>query len=518
MISKKIVDITPDRTLITKMGKASHYDVWQALSELIDNAVDARINEVKKPVEISIQFSSFGGTFLFGNEGEYDLEVSDDGKGMNFEEFSTCLKLAFVGKKKEKKTRLGKFGLGLKTSVSSLGSKFKIISKAYKGNERYSLVFDEKDFIEKGDWSKFRIIKEEDSGKWHGTIIKIKSRKEVRIYKEKINRLKEKFSLQYSYLMQNDILKIKVNTGQVKPHEPELEKDPENAPDGKYPLEFTLSTGQKVSGWYGFRELGAKKSGVVSQHHYGLHIYWRQRLVAEYEKVGIRIHTEFQRLIGELHFEDFPVTHDKTNIIRDSEAYNALAGPRKEDDTNSRQYQNGELYKHLKKGLDNFNKQKNERIALYKEVDSAIENNYISLGFGRKLKNKIKKKEITKSTVKKIIQEEAKRTQEKLKPFLEDEDSKSSSPHQNISVNPPPSFTMTPTGESSATNKGRTIEDSPEYKKDPHRFEGWSLYYKRCSPEEADLIIVRDSNRKIIKYLNKEHKEINLQKYFKEQT
>ncbi len=410
------VDITPDRQLITKMGKASGYFLWQAISELVDNSIDARINEIKDPVEVHIQFENSGGTFEYGTEGEYDIEISDNGTGMTFEDFKTCLKLAYVDKEKEKKKRLGFFGLGLKTSASALGSKFKIISKHYKCNERYSLVFDETKFIKEGDWQNFDITTEKDEGSWHGTIIKIKKRKEIPVYKEKITRLKKNFGLQYSQLIQNNIVKIKVNSEYVKPEPINLEKDEEHS-DGKYKLDFQLSTGQKVKGWFGFRPTGERDTGVVSKLAYGFHIFWRNRLIAMFERVGIPTHTEFQKLIGELYLDDFPVTHNKRDILRESPAYDALAGPPKKEDQDIREYSEGELYPYIKNAIDLHKKKTQKRREVIQRVKKAQQEGIISLSTSRNIKKKINKEEIPLERVDSILKEEANRMQAKISSF-----------------------------------------------------------------------------------------------------
>ena len=74
---------------------------------------------------------------------------------------------------------------------------------------------------------------EEDQSAWHGTIIKIKKRPEIKVYKERITRLKKFLGVQYAHLIERDIVKIKINTEYVKPNADELVKDPKEAPDGK---------------------------------------------------------------------------------------------------------------------------------------------------------------------------------------------------------------------------------------------------------------------------------------------
>lgn len=48
---KKLIDITPHRSILTKIAQTG-YSIQEALSELIDNAIDARLPEEKLTISI----------------------------------------------------------------------------------------------------------------------------------------------------------------------------------------------------------------------------------------------------------------------------------------------------------------------------------------------------------------------------------------------------------------------------------------------------------------------------------
>jgi len=97
--TKKYIDISPHRSILTKISQTG-YSIQEAISELIDNAIDARITNEKLDVSIDITHDS--------------VTINDNGKGMTEEQAVKAIRLGFS----EKKGQLGEFGLGLKTSTS----------------------------------------------------------------------------------------------------------------------------------------------------------------------------------------------------------------------------------------------------------------------------------------------------------------------------------------------------------------------------------------------------------------
>jgi len=99
----KTVDITPDKSLVSKLGRTG-YRTEQAVAELIDNSIDARLDG-KTGIEVRLDFR-------MGR-----ITVSDDGRGMG----AKALADAFTIAKETDKTGLGRFGMGMKSACSSLG-------------------------------------------------------------------------------------------------------------------------------------------------------------------------------------------------------------------------------------------------------------------------------------------------------------------------------------------------------------------------------------------------------------
>ncbi len=155
----KYINITPHRSILVKIAQTG-YSCEEALAELVDNSIDARISN--KILEVDVKINS------------RLISVSDNGFGMNEKEFAECIKLGYSNKKEQ----LGEFGLGLKTACSSIGKVFVIDTRQLDQTEKYTLKFDEVEWLKNGKWAEFPIkIKYNISGKKFGTNIAIKDLK-----------------------------------------------------------------------------------------------------------------------------------------------------------------------------------------------------------------------------------------------------------------------------------------------------------------------------------------------------
>src|SRR3989338_2096233 len=136
-IQTKEINILPDRSLMPKIGQTG-YSVSQAVSELVDNSIDAREDGKALTVEISLD----------ADKGV--LEVSDDGVGMDEQTAANSIKLAHSSKK----NKLGEFGLGMKTAATSLGKTFRVTTTQKGSDEEYILEYDEEKWLASGGWMK----------------------------------------------------------------------------------------------------------------------------------------------------------------------------------------------------------------------------------------------------------------------------------------------------------------------------------------------------------------------------
>jgi phosphohistidine swiveling domain-containing protein len=288
----KYIDISPHRSILTKISQTG-YSIQEAISELIDNSIDARVEGEDLKVTVSINKES--------------IVVSDNGVGMTEDQAAKSIRLGFS----EKQQQLGEFGLGLKTSTSFLGNGFTLTTKQTGSDEEYELSYDADDWLEHGDWFKypFTIRKGVDSNK-HGTTIVIHKLR-VDVTDRLLASIKEEFGLRFGPFIQNGELELIFNDEVCPPFVPTILNDTKT----EFSIEFD---GGKAQGWWGYQLGGLNKS------YFGFHIYRRGRLVTTYDKIGLTPNQDIRQIIGEMHIEGIPVSHDKKSFATTSDQYREL--------------------------------------------------------------------------------------------------------------------------------------------------------------------------------------------------
>lgn len=301
LITKEI-NILPDRSLMPKIGQTG-YSVSQAVAELVDNSIDAAQEDKVLTVEIHLD----------SNKGL--VEVSDDGVGMDEIAAANSIKLAHS----TKIDKLGEFGLGLKTAATSLGKKFQIFTTQKGSTEEYILEYDEDKWLKSGDWTKHEMkIKSGVDEKRSGTTIRIKDL-HFSIYPNLPGNIRKDLATRFAPYIETGQVTIKVNTKLCEPQPLELKID-YYPPDGKENFRFPLESGNIVWGWRGLLKKGSDKGD------YGFRVFRRGRLIMQHAKIGFSPHPEARQIIGELHVDHIPVTHNKREFIQESPLWQELIG------------------------------------------------------------------------------------------------------------------------------------------------------------------------------------------------
>ena len=291
---KTQVDITPDKTLIKKLGLTG-YRTEQAIAELIDNAIDAKLDGMTESVDVHLDFD------------RRQIRVSDDGRGMNLGELKDALTIA--KDPKEAEGRLGRFGLGMKSACSNLGKAFSIwTSRA--GEDMLAAEYDEEKWLGSDDmkWGNFEIGIEGAMKGWRGTQITI-SKLNVPLYPNQMINFRRRFGLRYAPYIKNKQVEITVNSRPCRPRDPDLEEGT------RRDISILLPSGNTITGWIAL----LRKRSIKGD--YGLHIYNRNRLVAIYSKFGMRQHPTTARFIGEIALDHVPINFHKTGFLEDTSEY-----------------------------------------------------------------------------------------------------------------------------------------------------------------------------------------------------
>lgn len=280
-IKKETISIIPDVSLFAKLGNAN-YTVSEAISELIDNSIDAREDKVNINIKIS----------------KNEVVVEDDGKGMSKEDAVNSI---ILGKSSKKTGELGHFGMGLKTSCMSLGKKFSVHTTIKGSKEKYSIEFDAEEWEKQNKWDQQINVSNDSDSTESGTkihITKLKFNQHKNLIESLLSHLSERFGV----FVNNKEVTIKVNNNLVKPSEVKL------VDGSKKDFVIELSNGEEIKGWTGILEKG-------SQEKSGFNLYRYNRLIRAHEKLGYQYHPSKMWVTGEIHLNPIPVTHNKREFI-----------------------------------------------------------------------------------------------------------------------------------------------------------------------------------------------------------
>ena len=296
MVNDISVDITPDKSLIQKLGLVGYRTV-QAVAELLDNSIDARIENTKEEILVRLNFE------------ERQIVVRDDGRGMDQNDLKNALTIA---KSTKSDGHLGQFGIGLKSACSALGKTFTIRTSKVGSGIEYETTYDEARWFSANslDWKNFIISKKTLSPDrdWHGTEIVIRDLR-VPLYPTQVTKFKENFGLRYALYLQENQVSIRLNTGLCTPHRGDMEDE------SKILLELRLPMGQTIHGYVAL----LKKRSI--QGNYGINLFKHGRLIKSFAKFGFSAHPETAKIIGELNLDHVPVNFYKSEFIEESEEY-----------------------------------------------------------------------------------------------------------------------------------------------------------------------------------------------------
>ncbi|MCK4799494.1 ATP-binding protein [Candidatus Parcubacteria bacterium] len=289
--TKKFIDITPHKSLMFKVGQTG-YSLQEAISELIDNSVDAKISGKKLVVDIKISSDS--------------IKITDNGTGMSEKDTANAIRLGFSKKKKQ----LGEFGLGLKTASTFLGKRFTLITSPRGEKNEYVITYSEDDWIKNGSWNCYPfVIRHGIKSSFSGTTIIIENLN-VKIDNKILSTLKEELGVRFGPFMENENIEIIVNDKKSVSIEPKIL--------GKR-NKFKITKGKiKISGWWAYQLRGLNKN------YFGFNTFRRGRLVTTFDKIGLSPNQGIKQIIGKIEIEGVPIAHDKKSWQNGSPEYKIM--------------------------------------------------------------------------------------------------------------------------------------------------------------------------------------------------
>jgi hypothetical protein len=275
--------------LLAKVGQSGH-SVAEAVSELVDNGLDARLAD---KVTVEVEYDAREGW----------IRVSDDGRGMNRQQLAHALVLGLSAKGGED---IGRFGLGLKTAATSLGSRFEVVTVREHAKFEWVAEYDERHFLETGRWE--LPIRRRAKRRTSGTVVHVYSE---RVYPTLHQSLQRNLGWTFRHFLRDGILDLTVNGQSVEPSGYEVD------PTSVMPFEGEVA-GRPIRGWVGLLHRSSQRGW------YGFSLVRHRRILRRHEKLGFQAHPSTARVVGELHLDDFDTNNLKTDFIRETAAWREL--------------------------------------------------------------------------------------------------------------------------------------------------------------------------------------------------
>jgi len=197
------IDLTPNPRVLRMLGQIE-FDNWQCIAELIDNSIDAIMDQGSGVVGVSTPSRS-----EFDNRPDPAIKVWDDGPGMSPEVLEKALKAGYSGN--DPLSKLGLFGMGFNISTARLGRSTEVRTTIKGENFWTSVTIDFNEMEKSGNYFRplYKIKKSDPD--LHGTIITItKLSDRVRTIKTQ-STVKKVLSRIYSPILQSGKIKIVID-------------------------------------------------------------------------------------------------------------------------------------------------------------------------------------------------------------------------------------------------------------------------------------------------------------------
>lgn len=299
-MGKTVVKNYPSPRLMETIG-ATNQKPAEAIGELVANSFDARIDDEKLEIIVDMRSDN--------------VAVIDNGKGMTFDvlEKAVCIAEDMSKHIERGEGAKGHFGMGFKTSCSTLGRYYEIYTRPLEQKIEFHVGFDINDYSKRPSGADAWDIEIEDMEPSidsplrklnHGTAFVISKLKDKNITVSAVlSYLGEAFK---GHLETGDKIFVVDSSGS---HEA-MPKIYKFIPGTKVEIDETFGPNDKyrITGWM------ALDSQTHNDGLYGFNIYRHGQLVEKWDKSWFRAHLMTSRIIGEVNMDFLDATFYKQGV------------------------------------------------------------------------------------------------------------------------------------------------------------------------------------------------------------
>ena len=291
--------------------KRLDYSFWFALAEYVDNSTQSYLNnksildkqfqEDDESLEIVITY----------DKNQNNLTIRDNAMGMDFEELTYALQM---GKPPKINTGRSEFGMGLKTASCWIGDSWVVRTKKLGEDEEIEFRFDV-NRVSKGE-TLLPALRRKKPRHDHYTVIEIHEMHQ-KIAGATITKTKNYLASMYRVDIKNGSLSLKWGQEPLSYEDNIMFLKAQNGEVFRKEFDFKIGK-HRVHGWGGILEKGGRaKAGfaIIRRNRViqGQPTAWRPSSI--YGQEGGSNDLINQRLVGEIHLDDFMVSHTKNAIL-----------------------------------------------------------------------------------------------------------------------------------------------------------------------------------------------------------
>ncbi|MDP4095780.1 ATP-binding protein [Paenibacillus sp. P96] len=311
------INIRPSSAVYATYKRLS-YQPWTAIAEFVDNSTQSYFDHREELLSLP-DFKKLVINISYENniDGNDVLTITDTAYGMEWEDFERAI---ILDKAPQNRDGRNEFGMGLKTAACWFGKKWSVISTQLGSEFAYSATVD----VEKLKNEKIEEIEAdifEANPNEHYTIIKIESLNKKLTASRTVWKIKELLSNIYRQDLRSGEVVITYNGTELTYNDPAIYE--EEIADGsierwKKDVEFTVNhEGKKltVKGFIAIRiPASVKDAGFTLIRRGRVIVGGPEKNYRPIELFGESNSYAFQRLFGELHMDNWPVTQAKDDF------------------------------------------------------------------------------------------------------------------------------------------------------------------------------------------------------------
>lgn len=292
------------------------YKPWHAIAEFVDNSTQAYFDnreilnesydDKDKELEVRIVY-----------ERDHDsgglLRVVDNSIGMNHADLQHAMTVAA---RPDDPTGRSRYGMGLKTAACWIGNNWKIRTSKLGSTKEHTVLVDVED-ISSGDmdlpYDTSTGVDPDD----HYTVVEITNHNR-KFRGRTIGKIKDYLRSMYREDLRNDILTLTWQGNELEWEGPEL-LEAKDGEEYRQEFRFEISDGNEVRGWVGILATGSRANAGFSILVSGRVIKgwpdsWRPTTIFGNQSGGTN-NLINQRVVGEVHLDEFDVSHTKDDIL-----------------------------------------------------------------------------------------------------------------------------------------------------------------------------------------------------------